>query len=505
MVERGFDNGSGSKVVVTLDRWFARRRLGTSGLLRTFGRNGCVTLVVGLVFLLSCAPSDPFTPRMTSDVGSTPTVVAPIETPVPATGVNAGLRPITPELGLGLIANAWLVFLNEYVEQLDYTRLLAGAWNGFVAGLPPGVTVVDPPEFTGADPQADLNSFQTAYLAQAASLGATSPRQSAAAYDAIRGMVKEIGDCHTGFTTPAQLAEQNQRMDGTIRFAGIGIRIKRKTGEPAVVYELIEGGAAGKAGIKPGDALLKADGVDLSDMPLDEIAARIRGKEGSSVKLTIAHATDNKPRDIAINRVAISEAAVESRLVGNNRVAYIRMNSFSASAQDEALGAIGTMQAKATKGIVIDLRTNGGGDLNVFLSFLSKFLKDGPFGFEVGRKGDRIALGPDGTFVGTKVPMVVLVSDSTASAAELFSVAVQRYKVARVVGTKTAGCVGVASRFGLPDGSAVTVTTRKLIGPEGEPLNKVGVAPDEVVEVTRANMSDGKDPQLEKALSLLGA
>ncbi|NBT95220.1 MAG: hypothetical protein EBT47_09530 [Chloroflexi bacterium] len=135
--------------------------------------------------------------------------MAPIETPVPATGVNAGLRPITPELGLGLIANAWLVFLNEYVEQLDYTRLLAGAWNGFVAGLPPGVTVVDPPEFTGADPQADLNSFQTAYLAQAASLGATSPRQSAAAYDAIRGMVKEIGDCHTGFTTPAQLAEQS--------------------------------------------------------------------------------------------------------------------------------------------------------------------------------------------------------------------------------------------------------------------------------------------------------
>ncbi len=470
-----------------------------------FGRNLVIGPVLGLVVALSCAPTDPFTPRMTSDVGSTPTVVARSETPVPDVGIDAGLRPITPEQGLGLIANAWLIFLNEYVEQLDYTRLLTSAWNGFVGGLPPGVAMVDPPQLTGKDPQADLNSFQVAYFAQAASLGATSPRHSKAAYDAIRGMVKEIGDCHTGFTTPAQLAEQNQRMEGTIRFAGIGVRIKRKTGEPAVVYELIDGGAAGKAGIKPGDALLKADGVDLSDMPLDEIAARIRGKEGSSVKLTIARASDNKPRDVSINRVAISEPAVVSRLVGNNRVAYVRMNSFSAAAQEETLGAIGTMQAKATKGIVIDLRTNGGGDLNVFLSFLSKFLKDGPFGFEVGRKGDRIALGPDGTFVGTKVPMVVLVSDSTASAAELFSVAVQRYKVARVVGTRTAGCVGIGSRFGLPDGSAVTVTTRKLIGPEGEPLNKVGVAPDELVEFTRANMSDGKDPQLEKALSLLGA
>ncbi|MSQ43536.1 MAG: S41 family peptidase [Chloroflexi bacterium] len=505
MDERRRTNGSISNVVVKLAPWIASRQSANSGVRRVFARITRVGLVTALGIVLSCAPTDPFTPRMTSDVGSTPTVVAVSDTPVPATGMNAGLRPITPEQGLGLVANAWLVFLNEYVEQLDYPKLLAAAWNGFVGGLPSGTAIVDAPEFTGADPQADLNSFQTAYLAQAASLGGTSPRQSGAAYNAIRGMVKEIGDCHTGFTTPTQLAEQNQRMDGTVRFAGIGIRIKRKTGEPAVVYELIEGGAAGKAGIKPGDALLKADGVDLSDMPLDEIAARIRGKEGSSVKLTIAHASDNKPRDISIIRVAISEAAVESRLVGNNRVAYVRMNSFSASAQDEALGAIGTMQAKATNGIVIDLRTNGGGDLNVFLSFLSKFLKDGPFGFEVGRKGDRIALGPDGTFVGTKVPMIVLVSDSTASAAELFSVAVQRYKVARVVGTKTAGCVGVGSRFGLPDGSAITVTTRKLIGPEGENLNKVGVAPDEVVEVTRANMADGKDPQLEKALRLLGA
>ncbi len=505
MDERRRATGCLSKVLVTLACGIARRHSTNLGLKRSFARVATVGVVVSLGIVLGCAPSDPFTPRMTSDVGTTPTVAQVSETPVATTGVNAGLRPITPEEGLGLVANAWLVFLNEYVEQLDYTKLLAAAWNGFVGGLPQGTAIVDPPKFTGDDPQADLNSFQTAYLAQAAALGGTSPRQSGAAYDAIRGMVKEIGDCHTGFTTPTQLAEQNQRMDGTVRFAGIGIRIKRKTGEPAVVYELIEGGAAGKAGIKPGDALLKADNVNLSDMPLDEIAARIRGREGSSVKLTIAHATDNKPRDISINRVAISEPAVESRLIGNNRVAYIRMNSFSASAQDVALGAIGTMQAKATKGIVIDLRTNGGGDLNVFLSFLSKFLKDGPFGFEVGRKGDRIALGPDGTFVGTKVPMVVLVSDSTASAAELFSVAVQRYKVARVVGTKTAGCVGIGSRFGLPDGSAITVTTRKLIGPEGENLNKVGVAPDEVVEVTRTNMSDGKDPQLEKALSLLGA
>jgi carboxyl-terminal processing protease len=290
-----------------------------------------------------------------------------------------------------------------------------------------------------------------------------------------------------------------------VRFAGIGVRIKRKKGEAAIVSELIAGGSAGKAGIKPGDALAAVEGVDITDLALDDIAARIRGKEGSSVKITIQRPGEKAPRVITVTRVAISENAVESRLVGGDRVAYVRMNGFSTAAQDQAMAAIGALQARATKGVILDLRTNGGGDLNVYLSFLSKFLKDGPFGFETSRKGDRIALGPDGSYVGLKVPLVVLVSDSTASAAEAFSAAVKQYGVAKVVGSQTAGCVGIGSRYGLQDGSAVAVTTRKLSGPKGEELNRVGLKPDEVVEVTREELAAGRDPVLDRAVKLLGA
>mgnify|MGYP003342535425 CR=1 FL=1 len=452
--------------------------------------------------LVGCTPTDVFTPRTSSDVVGA-AVPQGGATVAPTTAVDANLKPITAEQGIGLVANAWLLFVNEYVEPMPHGPLLKAAWRGFEAAAPGPKG--PPPEILGAEAQADIDAFELAYLEASAAVPGASPVHSAAAYAAIRGMVKEIGDCHTGFSTPAQVAEANQRQDGTVRFAGIGVRIKRKKGEAAIVSELIAGGSAGKAGIKPGDALAAVEGVDITDLALDDIAARIRGKEGSSVKITIQRPGEKAPRVITVTRVAISENAVESRLVGGDRVAYVRMNGFSTAAQDQAMAAIGALQARATKGVILDLRTNGGGDLNVYLSFLSKFLKDGPFGFETSRKGDRIALGPDGSYVGLKVPLVVLVSDSTASAAEAFSAAVKQYGVAKVVGSQTAGCVGIGSRYGLQDGSAVAVTTRKLSGPKGEELNRVGLKPDEVVEVTREELAAGRDPVLDRAVKLLGA
>ena len=463
-----------------------------------------MVVAVGMVATVAvgCSPTDAFTPRTSSEVASVVTPSAGATVP-PTTAVDANLKPITAEQGIGLVANAWLLFVNEYVEPMPHGPLLKAAWQGFEAAAPGPKRA--PPEILGADAQADIDAFEAAYLDASSATPGASSVHTAAAYAAIRGMVKDIGDCHTGFSTPAQVAEANQRQDGVVRFAGIGVRIKRKKGEPAIVSELIPGGSAGKAGLKPGDALTAVEGVDMTDLALDDIAARIRGKEGSAVKITIQRPGEKSPRVVSVTRVAISENAVESRLVGGDRVAYVRMNGFSAAAQDQAMAAIGSMQAKATKGVVLDLRTNGGGDLNVYLSFLSKFLKDGPFGFETSRKGDRIALGPDGSYVGLKAPLVVLVSDSTASAAEAFSAAVKQYGVAKVVGSQTAGCVGIGSRYGLQDGSAVAVTTRKLSGPKGEELNRVGLTPDEVVDVTREELAAGKDPILDRAVKLLGA
>jgi carboxyl-terminal processing protease len=317
-------------------------------------------------------------------------------------------------------------------------------------------------------------------------------------------MVESIGDCHTSFAEPARVQEQAAQRRGEQRYAGVGIRIKRRPNEPIVVWELIDGGSAGRAGIKPGDAIVRVDGRDAGPLTLEQLANLIRGPEGTQVKLTVERADGRRVQDFTLKRVPIAEPVFRGRLLAGN-VAYLRLDSFSQAGHDDLLRAIREYEAKNPTGWILDLRTNPGGDLPVVLSLLSKFLKDGPFGYEVDRQGRRAAFGPDGTYLPKQHPLAVLVSDSTSSAAEIFAAAVQRYRAGTVIGTKTAGCVGIGGRVELGDGSALSVTVRKLLGPDGQELNRVGLTPAEVVEVSRADLAAGKDPPLQRALQLVGS
>jgi carboxyl-terminal processing protease len=317
-------------------------------------------------------------------------------------------------------------------------------------------------------------------------------------------MADSLGDCHTSYTDPQQLEEQLERLQGTVRYGGVGVRIKRGANEPVIVWELLDGGTAGKAGIKPGDAILKVNGRDAAPLTLDQLAEAIRGPEGSQVKITVERGDSKKIQDFSLRRVALTDPAFESKALPNG-IGYLRLYSFSQLGRDQLMQAIREFETKSPKGWILDLRTNGGGDVNVVTSVLSKFLKDGPFGYQLDRRGQQSALGPDGTFLPRQHPLVVLVSDSTSSGAELVAAAVQRYHAGTVIGTKTAGCVGIATRLQLDDGSGLSVSIAKLLGPSGEELNKVGVTPDEVVAVGRADLAVGRDPQLQRALAILGS
>jgi carboxyl-terminal processing protease len=316
-------------------------------------------------------------------------------------------------------------------------------------------------------------------------------------------MAESLNDCHTAFTDPQQAEEQYARLQGSARFVGVGIRIKRRDNEPLLIWELLEGGSAAQAGLRPGDAILKVDGHDTSQLTLDRIASLIRGPEGSQVRLTVERAGTRRVQDVALRRVPIAEPTFQGRLLAGN-VAYFRLFAFSRSGVDDLLASIRDYERSNPRGWIIDLRTNSGGELQVVLSLMSKFLKDGPFGFEVNRQGQRAAFSPDGTYLQRQHPLVVLVSDSTSSAAELFAAAVQHYGAGTVVGTRTAGCLGIGSRFELPDGSNLSVTVRKLLGPDGSELNRVGLQPSVPVEITRDDLAAGRDPQLDRALTLLG-
>ncbi|MGH2352903.1 MAG: S41 family peptidase [Chloroflexota bacterium] len=455
-----------------------------------------LTLLVAFVAACAPTPQQAFTPRLTSELAETPTPVAQ--------PLAAGSSDMSAEEGLAVVGQAYALLLGAYVEPLDSTALLRAAWDGLGAALPAGQPRPELPALAGDDPREDLRRFSAAYLEVAARAGGGAEAQARLAHAAVRRMAESLGDCHTAFSDPQQMAEQTARLRGDLRFAGVGIRIKREPNEPIVVWELLDGGSAGRAGIKPGDAIVKVDGRDTSQMPLDQIATLIRGPEGSQVKLTVEHAVSRKTQDFSLKRVPIAEPAFRGKLLPGN-VAYLRLYSFSQAGQAELLGAIRDYESKNPAGWIIDLRTNGGGELRVLLSLLSKFLKDGPFGYELDRQGERAAFGPDGTYLPRQHPLVILVSDSTSSAAELFAAAVQHHGAGRVVGTKTAGCLGIGSRYELPDGSGLSVTVRKLLGPKGADLNKVGLMPGEVVPVSRADLAAGRDPQLQRALALLGA
>ena len=445
-----------------------------------------------------CAPQQAFTPRLTSQ---------PVATPTPSAGTEAaGGRgsAMNAEQAFAVIGQAYAFLLTTYVEPASSATLLQAAWDGFVAALPPDRPRPEAPQLAGTDPREDLQRFRAAYLAAAASAGGGEEGQGRLAHAAVRRMAESLNDCHTAFTDPQQVEEQSARLRGDVRFGGVGIRIKRKLNEPIVIWELLDGGSAGKAGLKPGDAIVKVNGKETAALPLDEIAAMIRGPEGSQVKLTVERADGRRVQEVSLKRVSIAEPAFKSQLLPGN-VPYLRLFSFSQYGQTELLQAIRDYEAKNPPGWIIDLRTNSGGDLQVLLSLLSKFLKTGPFAYQVDRRGSQAAFGPDGTYLPKQHPIIVLVSDSTSSAAELFAAAVQHYGAGTVVGTRTAGCLGIGNRFDLPDGSGLSVTVQKLLGPDGHELNKVGLNPKEVVEVSRADLAAGRDPQLDRALVLLGA
>ncbi|HEX2515132.1 MAG TPA: S41 family peptidase [Chloroflexota bacterium] len=465
----------------------------------TAARRAVLLCSLAATIFSGCAPQQAFTPRLTSDLVATPTPGAQAEA-----GGSRGGSAMSAEQSVSVVSQAYALLLQTYVEPADPVALLYAAWDGFAAALPADQPRPERPQLGGVDVREDLNRFRAAYLAAAAPAGGGNEGQARLAHAAVRSMASSVSDCHTAFTDPQQAEEQAARLRGDVRFGGVGIRIKRRGSEPLVIWELLDGGTAGKAGLKPGDAIVKVDGKETSGLPLDQVAALIRGPEGTQVKLTVERADGKRVQDVSLKRVQIAEPAFKSQLLPGN-VPYLRLFSFSQNGQTDLLQAMREYEAKNPPGWIVDLRTNNGGELQVLLSLLSKFLKDGPFAYQVDRRGARAAFGPDGTYLPRQRPMVVLVSDSTSSAAELFAAAVQHFGAGTVVGTRTAGCLGIGNRFELADGSGLSVTVQKLLGPDGKELNKVGLNPTETVEVSRADLAAGRDPQLERALVLLGA
>lgn len=312
---------------------------------------------------------------------------------------------------------------------------------------------------------------------------------------AIEGMVSSLGDPYTTYM-PRDVNSQFQE-DISGHFEGIGIEITQKDNKITVVAP-IDGSPAARAGMLAKDEIVSVNGKSTDGIAVDDVVNMIRGKSGTSVTLSVKRVGQDKPIEFKIKRDTINIKSVTWE-VKDGSIGYIKVTQFGDDTFQLFNQAIDALKAKQVKGVVIDLRNNPGGLLNVAEDMISLVVKPGVVvktkdktGRVTEERTTRIA-----KMLNEK--MVVLVNGGSASASEIFAGAVQDYNRATVVGEKTFGKGSVQELTELPNGASIKVTTAKWLTPNGRIIDKKGIEPDVKVE----NKTEDKDGQLNKALELV--
>ncbi len=335
-------------------------------------------------------------------------------------------------------------------------------------------------------------------------------------YGAISGMVSALGDTgHSTFLSPEMLKQENNFTQG--HFEGIGAELQAKDGH-AVIVAPMDNSPAQKAGLRPGDIILKVDGQSVDGLPLAQVVGKILGPAGTSVTLTIVNPTNNDTRDITLVRARITLNNVTWARLPGTTVAHVRIAAFSQGVTQALQKALTDIQQQGMTGIVLDLRNDPGGELDEAIGVASQFLKSGDVLLEKNAQGQitHVAVKPGG--LATNLPMVVLVNGGTASAAEIVAGALQDAHRATIVGETTFGTGTVLNQFPLSDGSALLLATEEWLTPDGRTIWHKGITPDMVVslpstanillpeagrDMTPAQLQASDDKQLLRALSLL--
>ena len=317
-------------------------------------------------------------------------------------------------------------------------------------------------------------------------------------YGALKGLVESLDDPYTRFVEPKALEEENMEMEG--EYGGLGIYMASRDGRTIVIAP-IEDTPADRAGIKPLDEIIKVDDKNVMGMDSDEVVKMLRGPAGKPVTIQIRRKNVDKLIPVKIVREIIKIKTVRMEML-NDGIAYIKLNHFNLKTDGELRAAIKKATDKKAKGIIMDLRNNPGGLLDVCVDVTSQFI---PKGVVVGMKG-RFDKANDTLYAkegrANNLPLVVIVNEGSASAAEIFAGAVKDHKRGTIVGMKTFGKGSVQTLFNLPDGSGIYVTIARYHTPSGFVLDHKGLQPD--VKVEGEPKKDKKeDKQLQKALGVL--
>lgn len=318
-----------------------------------------------------------------------------------------------------------------------------------------------------------------------------------------KGIIDGLGDDYAAYYNKEEYKEIQESTSGV--FCGIGayIAVDPKTGIVSIVKPM-DKSPAKKAGVRAGDVVFAVDGKEVTGMEISQVQALVKGEKGTKVTLTIVR--DNEKKKVEVTRDEIEEDTVAYQMLPG-KIGYVQVSSFEQVTPEQYKKAIDSLEKKGQKGMIIDLRDNGGGLLDAAVEMLDRILPEGVVVYSKDKDGDtqKFYAEDDDTF---DKPLVILVNENSASASEVFSGAIQDEKAGVLAGTRTFGKGIVQSLFDLGDGTGLKMTTAKYYTPKGRNIHGKGLSPDVKAELTeeKTKLSDGKteiDSQMKVAYDYL--
>jgi carboxyl-terminal processing protease len=319
-------------------------------------------------------------------------------------------------------------------------------------------------------------------------------------YGAIRGMVDSIGDPNTNFFDPKETTKFNEDVSGI--FGGIGAELNEKDHQIVIVSPLNDTPAE-RAGLKPADIILRVDKTDLSGMAVEDAANLIRGQAGTQVKLLIDREGFDRPQEFTLTREMINVPTVDLEINGDD-IAHLTLYNFNQNTPTALYNALSRIYYQQSKGILLDLRNNPGGYLDVAVNTAGWFLGRGtPVVTEKMANGETNTIETSGSGAFKDLPMVILINKGSASASEILAGALRDNRGVLLIGETSFGKGTVQQLEPLSDGSSLKITFAEWVTPLGTVIQGNGLAPDYSVALTEDDIKNERDPQLDKAIELL--
>ena len=316
-----------------------------------------------------------------------------------------------------------------------------------------------------------------------------------------KGLVRSLGDPYTEYYTSEEYEQFNQQLEGTYYGIGAYIGLDEMTGYPKI-SGVMKGTPAEEAGLMTDDIIYEVGGLNTADMSLDEVVSHVRGEEGTTVTLTIYRDGEDDYLSIDVTRRKVNTPTVYEEMLENN-IGYIQIEEFDSVTRNQFKEAVASLQSQGMERVILDLRSNPGGDTDVATSVAGYFVPEGIVFYMLDRNGSRTEYTCSGEDQ-LGLPLVVLVDGNSASSSEIVAGAIQDAGTGTLVGTQTYGKGVVQSLFPLTDGSAMKITVADYYTRNGNNINKIGITPDVEVKFDRdAYLEDGTDSQLQEAIRVV--